>query len=174
MPFFEIIGVVSTWKNFNIAGAFLAHENEESYVWATEQLEKLFILVQREPICLVTDREKALMNAIQRIFPKAKVHLCRRHIRTNIDDYAKKRVGHDRGRIFSSACMTLFREEFEAGYDLRLRKLELKWEKHPQLVQYLKRSWLNPYKERIVSVWTSSYFSLDTTTTNRLVNCVIL
>ena len=173
MPFFEIIGVVSTWKNFNIAGAFLAHENEESYVWAIEQLEKLFILVEREPICLVTDREKALMNAIDHIFPKAKVHLCRRHIRTNIDDYAKKRVGHERGKIFSSACMSLFREEFEPEYDAHLRKLELNWEKHPQLVQYLKRSWLNPYKERIVSVWTNSYFSLGTTTTNRLVNCVI-
>ena len=143
-------------------------------MWAFEQLEKLFIYVQREPICLVIDREKALMNAIDHIFPHAKVHLCRRHIRTNIDDYAKKRVGHERGKIFSSACMTLFREESEAGYESRLKKLELKWEKNPQLVQYLKRSWLNPYKERIVSVWTSSYFSLDTTTTNKLVNCVIL
>lgn len=173
MPFFEIIGVVSTWKNFNIAGAFLAHEQEESYVWAIEQLQKLFLLVQREPLCLVTDREKALMNAIDHIFPKAKVHLCRRHIRTNIDDYAKKRVGHERGKKFSSACMSLFREEFEPEYDAQLRKLERNWINHPQLVQYLKRSWLNPYKERIVSVWTNSYFSLSTTTTKRLVDCVI-
>lgn len=173
MPFFEIIGVVSTWKNFNIAGAFLAHEQEESYVWAIEQLQKLFLLVQRESLCLVTDREKALMNAIDHIFPKAKVHLCRRHIRTNIDDYAKKRVGHERGKKISSACMSLFREEFEPEYDAQLRKLERNWINHPQLVQYLKRSWLNPYKERIVSVWTNSYFSLSTTTTNRLVDCVI-
>src|ERR1044071_2830061 len=121
MPFFEIVGVVSTWKNFNIVGAFLAHENEESYVWAIEQLEKLFILVEREPICLVTDREKSLMNAIDRIFPNAKVHLCKRHIRTNIDDYAKKRVGHERGRKFSSACMSLFKEESEQEYDTHLR-----------------------------------------------------
>ena len=152
MPFFEIIGVVSTWKNFNIAGAFLSHENEESYVWAIEQLEKLFIYVQREPICLVTDREKALMNAIDHIFPKAKVHLCRRHIRTNIDDYTKKKVGHERCKKNSSACMSLFREEFEPEYDAHLRKLECNWIPNPQLVQYLKRSWLNPYKERIVSV----------------------
>src|ERR1044071_6041618 len=114
MPFFEIIGVVSTWKNFNIAGAFLAYESEESYVWAIEQLEKLFLLVEREPICLVTD-------SIDHIFPKAKVHLCRRHIRTNIDDYAKKKVGHERGRKFSSACMSLFKEESEQEYDTHLR-----------------------------------------------------
>src|ERR1044071_2845535 len=107
------------------------------------------------------------MNAIQHIFPKAKVHLCRRHIRTNIDDYAKKRVGHERGKIFSSACMSLFREEFEPEYDARLRKLERYWFQNPELVKYLNRSWLNPYKERIVSVWTNSYFSLGTSTTNR-------
>lgn len=42
MPFFEIVGVISTWKNYNIAGAFLANKDEQSYVWAIKQLEKLF------------------------------------------------------------------------------------------------------------------------------------
>lgn len=174
MPFFEIVGVISTWKNYNIAGAFLANEDEQSYVWAIEQLEKLFYMVKREPTCLVTDREKALMNAIDMIFPMAKCLLCRRHVRKNVEDYAKKQMDVFRGTSFANQCMKLFKEESELQYESHLRSLEYLWREHPKVIQYLKRSWLIPYRERIVSAWTNTVFSLGTSTTNRLVHSMLL
>ena len=170
MPFLENVGITSVWKNYNIAGAFLAKEDEDSYKWAIEQLVKMFGKVQRAPTCVVTDREKALMNALEKQFPEAKFILCRRHVRKNIEDFGKKAMDKFRGTTFSNDCMKLFKETTIQGYEASLSKLKCDWRKAPKCLQYLQQNWLDPYKERIVSIWTDTVFTLGTTTTNRFVH----
>ena len=127
MPFLEIIGVTSTWKNYNVAGAFLQQEKEDNYVWAAQQLLKMCSKCQVTPTCLVTDREKALMNALYRLFPSAKSILCRRHVKKNIEDHARKEM-NDKilGTKFANAYYNLFKHTTIPEYEMELRRIESK------------------------------------------------
>ncbi|XP_028124692.1 PKS-NRPS hybrid synthetase CHGG_01239-like [Camellia sinensis] len=70
MPLLDIIGVSS----FNI----LDKEGEEDYVWALQMFSKILGPIGH-PSVIVSDRELALMNAIQVVFPTTKNLLCVSH-----------------------------------------------------------------------------------------------
>nr|KAJ0215267.1 hypothetical protein LSAT_V11C300112960 [Lactuca sativa] len=76
MPFVEIVGVTSTNKTFNIAFAFITNEKEESYKWVLRCL-RLTLEKCMQPRIIVTERELALVNACQQVFPYATRLLCR-------------------------------------------------------------------------------------------------
>ncbi|KAL7606521.1 hypothetical protein Lser_V15G19176 [Lactuca serriola] len=88
MPFVEIVGVTSTNKTFSIAFAFIINEKEESYKWVLTCL-RLTLEKCMQPRFIVTDRELALMNACQQVFPYATRLLCRWHITENIRKHCK-------------------------------------------------------------------------------------
>ena len=134
-----------------------------------EQLGKLFLKAKREPTCLVTDRETALMNAQALIFPKAKFLLCRRHVKQNIQDFAGKRTDKERASRLSNAYYELFKQKTEMDYKMCLSRITMDWKDLPMVHAYVQRSWLNPYKDRLVSAWTDNVFSLGQNTTNRYV-----
>ena len=170
MPFLEIIGVTSTWKNYNVAGVFLQREQEDNYVWAAQQLLKMCSKCQVTPTCLVTDREKALMNALDKLFPSAKSILCRRHVKKNIEDNARKEMkDKSLGTRFANAYYNLFKQTTVSEYERELRRIQSEWRVWPHLLQYVRNNWLIPYRERLVSAWTDTVFTLGTSTTNRLV-----
>ena len=147
VPFLEIVGFTSTWKNYTLAGAFLAHEAEENYTWAVKP-------------CMVTDREKALMNPLDRLFSNTKHLLCRRHIEKNIEARARQvmRSKAD-AKFFSNDYWVLFKETTQEGYTRELRRIEAKWQTRKSLLQYVRSQWLEPYKTRIVSAWTDTIFT---------------
>ena len=64
MPLFEVVGVAPTGKIFTVAFVFLKNEKEDSYTWALEHL-KLLIDSDDFPKAIVTDRELALVNALE-------------------------------------------------------------------------------------------------------------
>lgn len=83
MPFVEIVGVTSTHKTFCIAFAFISEEKTKNYTWVLECL-KLTLNERMHPRVIITDRELALMNACEKVFPNATRLLCRWHISQNI------------------------------------------------------------------------------------------
>ena len=135
-----------------------------------EQLGKLFLKAKREPTCLVTDRETALMNAQTHIFPKAKFLLCRRHVKQNIQDFAGKQTHKERASRLSNAYYELFKQTTEMDYRMYLSSILMDWNDLPKVHAYVQNSWLNPYKDRLFSAWTDNVFSLGQNTTNRYVN----
>ncbi|KAI0998737.1 hypothetical protein K3495_g9461 [Podosphaera aphanis] len=77
MPLLHIVGCTNTSTTFEVSYAFLSRETEADYIWAFNTLRK--ILGQNnlpEPGVIATDRELALMNAIEQEFPLAKNILC--------------------------------------------------------------------------------------------------
>ncbi|KAI0994138.1 hypothetical protein K3495_g14044 [Podosphaera aphanis] len=77
MPLLHIVGSTNTNTTFEVSYAFLSRETEADYIWALGTLRK--ILQQNnipEPGVIATDRELALMNAIEQEFPLAKNILC--------------------------------------------------------------------------------------------------
>ncbi|XP_058755689.1 uncharacterized protein LOC131628899 [Vicia villosa] len=71
LPLLEIVGVTSTKLTFSVAFTYLEHEREENFTWALERLKELFYSEKLLPDVLVTDRELALMNAIDSVYPNA-------------------------------------------------------------------------------------------------------
>lgn len=75
MPLFEIVGITSTGKTFNLAFVFMDRERENNYEWALEMI-KTVMGDDFRPRLFVTDSEKALINAVEIVFPNAGNSLC--------------------------------------------------------------------------------------------------
>ncbi|KAH1129710.1 hypothetical protein J1N35_001088 [Gossypium stocksii] len=91
LPFVQIVGMTSTNKTFSIAFAFIINENEENYNWTFTCL-KLTLDECMYPRLIVTDRELALMNVCQQVFPDATRLLCRWHITKNIKKHCRQSI----------------------------------------------------------------------------------
>jgi hypothetical protein len=60
MPLFEMVGVTSTDKTFNVA--LISNEKEDNYTWALQECQKLSISKKVGPKVVVNDRDPALMR----------------------------------------------------------------------------------------------------------------
>ncbi|XP_028068917.1 uncharacterized protein LOC114271500 [Camellia sinensis] len=77
---------------FSVATAYLQIEQDDNYAWALQTLHDLMD-DNDLPEVIVTDRELALMNAIENTFPNAGHLLCRWHINKNVLAKCKKMFG---------------------------------------------------------------------------------
>ncbi|GAB2267617.1 hypothetical protein Dimus_038675 [Dionaea muscipula] len=87
LPLLEVVEVAPTGQNFHVAFAFIKNEKKYSFVWTLKKLKTLFGTLAGSGV-IVTDRDKALINAVQEVFPNSSHLLCRRHIAKN----AKKKL----------------------------------------------------------------------------------
>ncbi|KAL8539394.1 hypothetical protein ACS0TY_001135 [Phlomoides rotata] len=83
LPYLEIVGVTSTRMTFCVASVYFLAEKEKNYQWALGILRDLLGDVSL-PTVIITNREKALMNAIATKFPESKHFLCTWHIDRNV------------------------------------------------------------------------------------------
>ncbi|XP_028077088.1 uncharacterized protein LOC114279098 [Camellia sinensis] len=128
IPLLEIVGVTSTEMTFSVAFAYLQYERVDNYAWVLATLRDVmdgFVV----PTIIVTNRELALMNAIQKIFSSGRHLLCRWHI------------------MYSSS---------EIQYDERLKSLLKEFSSYPDAVKYIMDTWLVPYKDKFVAAWTDT------------------
>lgn len=117
LPFIQVIGTGNIGdpdlKSFHIAGAWVAQETNEMYAWAMESLRDVVWPDDQpaKPKVIVTDREAALMNALDNVFPDARKLNCTAHLRRNFredlrrdfkteDDY--KKVEHALNYLMAS------------------------------------------------------------------------
>ncbi|KAL7209894.1 hypothetical protein ACSBR1_031462 [Camellia fascicularis] len=83
LPLLEIVGVTSTDMSSSVAFAYLQFERIDNYVWVLTTLRSLLDDIAI-PEVIVTDRELALMNAIDKVFSTSRHLLCRWHISRNV------------------------------------------------------------------------------------------
>jgi hypothetical protein len=88
MAMLHVVGMTSFNTSFTVAIAFLKNEDQASYLWALTHVQKNYA-VQAQPLCITTDRELALINALAVVFPAETHLLCVWHINKNA--YAKCR-----------------------------------------------------------------------------------
>lgn len=90
IPLLNIIGINSAYQNFSIGFAFISQETEQDYSWVLLALKQHI----NNPLVFVIDREQALINSINYIFPMSKIQICQWHIecglRKNISGYFKQ------------------------------------------------------------------------------------
>ncbi|XP_074292997.1 uncharacterized protein LOC141619875 [Silene latifolia] len=92
MPLLEVVGVTPTHRNFSVFFAFLQNEKEIFYNWALKCMREVFN-PDEYPEVIISDRELALINAIEKHFPTSKYLLCRRHIEKNVEAWVKGVTG---------------------------------------------------------------------------------
>lgn len=123
LPFVQVVGMASTNQSFSVAHAFISAEKIENYVWVLERIKAMLVDCM-EPRVIITDRDFALMNACEQIFPKANKYLCRFHIQQNINRNSKKRFTDKEWKEFCRSFSTLCESSTERIYDYNLANFE--------------------------------------------------
>ena len=84
LPLLDFVGVTPTEMTFFAGFAYLEGECVNNLVWALERFRGLFLINDRLPIFIVTDRDLALMNALKIVFSECTNLLYKFHIDKNV------------------------------------------------------------------------------------------
>ena len=104
MPLFNVTGISNIGSIFNAAFGLLDGEDEDEFTWAVEKLEEIRQSYNiQQPFVVLTDMERALKNALGRIWPDAQQQLCLWHICQHVALEAKKRWKGPRGAPSANA-----------------------------------------------------------------------
>ena len=101
------MGLIYNNKSFFIAFAFLPGKTEAIYIWALEQVKELYgrvmpaSTVMLTPEAISTNCDRALRNAILKVFPSSAGLLCILHANKNIQQHCK-------GKFISAAAWKAF------------------------------------------------------------------
>jgi hypothetical protein len=165
----EFVGTTSTEQMFSIV-ALLSAEKESNFVWALERCRELLIR-QDHPDVVVTDRDNALMNVVDRVFTKSAKLLCRFHVSMHVKSNMKGKCSVDEDsdefKIIMAACEDILDSETKELYAdsvLRFRQICILF---PIFVDYVETTILGHVKEKVVTTWTKRHMHLGNTTTNR-------
>jgi MULE transposase domain len=180
MPLLNICGITGSNKVIQIGLVFLSAEKEEDYNWALDQLREIMINNSiQEPITVVTDRELALIKALESRLPTSYHILCRWHVNMNILAKTKqffpaptRQNGsyshHPSFQAFLSDWNTLLNSPTEQEYT---RKLQAMRNIHPaRAIRYITDTWLI-WKENLISYWINQAMHFGVTITSPIEGC---
>ncbi|XP_052620945.1 protein FAR-RED IMPAIRED RESPONSE 1-like [Lactuca sativa] len=165
MPLLDIIGVSCFNTSFYSGFVFLEREDEDSYIWALSVFKKT--LENREPSVIMSDRELALMNAINMVFPNTTNLLCIWHIEKNVLANCKKHFPHtEEFDIFMSSWNNVAYSTSKTIFEHNWGEFELFYQTKKVAIEYIKKTWL-PWKEKFVSAWTENYLHFGNRSSSR-------
>ncbi|KAI3802564.1 hypothetical protein L1987_30701 [Smallanthus sonchifolius] len=169
LPFVQVVGVTSTHRSFCVAHAFISKEREENFVWVLLQI-KAMLQKCMEPRVIVTDKDKALMNACDKIFLDCSKNLCRCHIHENIAKHCWASFTDEDWANFKYSWSVLCESPTPDIYQYNFNRLyeRLYAAKRGRVIYYVTKNWLDPYKEKFVSAWSNKNLNFGQQTTNRV------
>lgn len=85
LPLLDIVSLVSTGQTCFIAFAFIRDEKQDTYETVLKCLAEAYRALNLQyPRTILTDKERALINAINTVFPETKIISCIWHIEMNL------------------------------------------------------------------------------------------
>ena len=180
MPLLDIIGIDGSNRSFCIAFAFLRGEHTDDYVWALERLKSLYEVGQVQlPSVILTDCAEACMNAVDICFPDSISLLCLWHankaVLTNCrPTFILPKLGLDllddneeKWQAFFSHWHSIIQSTDQATFTQRVQELEEGYlPTYVNEIAYLKSTWLDPYKQKLVKAWVDQHRHFGTTVTS--------
>jgi hypothetical protein len=167
MPLFHIVGVSPSNATFSIAFCFMHNEQVESYIWALRTFFSFLDPFPHHPV-LCSDRDLALVSAIESVCPWSPHLICIWHINKNVAAKAKTTFTQaEEFDEFFGQWMKLIHAPTEDEYNQRLYTLESKFLQYPVVIRYLKDTWL-VHKEKFVIAWTRQHLHLGNGATSRV------
>ncbi|KAH9671509.1 SWIM-type domain-containing protein [Citrus sinensis] len=136
-----LLSAVSVDANYGIyplAVCVVENENTESWVYFLEKLYEQIGCNYGEGLCFISDRQKGILNALDKVFPHALKRYCCRHIYAN---FKEKFLGVLLKKPFWQACrianvsyfrrhMAELNEISPAGHDWLMQIPVVCWAKH--------------------------------------------
>ncbi|KAI5401505.1 hypothetical protein KIW84_066106 [Lathyrus oleraceus] len=159
-PLFEIVGMTSTELTFAVGFAYMESEQTENFCWVLEKLKELFVKKDMCPQVILTDRDLALMKAIEVVFPSSINLLCRFHINKNVGAKCKQHVVNDLQKTIDTLWMEVVWASDEVEYGQRLHQLEQACVDYSGFINYVKDTWLTPHRHRFVGAWINRVLHL--------------
>ncbi|XP_004498020.2 PKS-NRPS hybrid synthetase cheA-like [Cicer arietinum] len=167
MSLLEIIGVTSTEMTFCVGFAYLQFECADNFTWALQIVKEQ--ITSGEVEVIVTDRDLALINAVENVFPKVVNLLCLFHICKNVKTKCKMNVFSKKKQVqILEAWETLIYSYDEAQYYMKLAIFEGICSNCSIFYDYVHEQWLIPYNERFVEALTNRVMHFGNTTTQRV------
>ena len=123
-PLFEIVGMTSTELTFVVAFAYMESEQTDSFCWVLEKLKELFVQKDLRPKVILTDRDLALMKAVEIVFPTTQNLLCRFHINKNVGMQCKQYVVKEMQETIDTLWEEVVWASDEVEYAQKLEQLE--------------------------------------------------
>ena len=170
LPLLIVCGVTALNTTFYIAFCFLISEHTDDYAWMLRQLRGLYQTLDiSPPNVIVTDREKALISALEVVNPGTTHVLCLWHIQKNVLKNCKPQFATEEEWI----C---FQQMFnEIIYSSSLNDFENAWNKlqntyrpsHIEAAGYVFSEWYD-YRQKYVKYWTNQLTHFNNNTTSRV------
>ncbi|XP_028122067.1 protein FAR1-RELATED SEQUENCE 5-like [Camellia sinensis] len=121
-PFVMLAGVTNHFTTMIFACVLLANETIDTYTWVLETF--IEAMGNKAPVSVLIDGDKAMREAIRRVFPDARHRLCNWHLGKNVvSNVHKSGFAH----AFKQ-CMDMETDEakFEDGWTRMVEKLDFK------------------------------------------------
>jgi hypothetical protein len=131
------------------------------------------------PSVILTDRCLACIAAITRCFPSAISLLCLWHANKAVVAYCKQAFitkdsedfeGDTRKwKDFYDSWHSIIKSKDEDTFNQRIERLERRYASaYPREVRYLRNTWLDPYKEKLVKAWVNQHAHFGNVVTSRV------
>jgi hypothetical protein len=187
MPLLNICVVTGNRKTIQVGLCFLSGEKKEDYDWAMAQFTDVMRAYDiSEPLSVVTDRELALMNTLDEIFPETSHILCSWHVNMNIlancrqhypkdtKDPAQVTKANPHGYV-PNPKWTEFLKDWallldSSSYDEYTSRL-VQFRTHQKVaVAYVEKTWL-VWKEKLVKFWVDQHLHFGIRVTSPIEGC---
>jgi hypothetical protein len=150
MPLVLLHAIDEHGHTFLVAAALLHQETTEHYVWILEMLSSV-AACSSEFNTIITDREKAMANAIAEVLPHSSHQLCIWHIEKNVTAKASTLLGSQKDEFLHSfrKCYVAATED---DFTLSWRECSVKY---PSMFPYLDSHFV--VRRQWGKCWTSRY-----------------
>ncbi|KAL4585699.1 hypothetical protein LXL04_010323 [Taraxacum kok-saghyz] len=117
-PFATFVGVNHHGQSILFGGALLENEKEETFEWLFEHFLKC--MFSKYPNSIITDQDKAISNAIKKVFPNSRHRFCTWHIKKHELEHLRTYVTSyiDFQESYRKWVKSDTIEEFEATWDV--------------------------------------------------------
>ncbi|KAI8565765.1 hypothetical protein RHMOL_Rhmol03G0286900 [Rhododendron molle] len=170
LPLLEVVGITSTMCTYSLMFAHLTNERVENLTWALSTLKKWMLgKGALLPSVFVTDRDLALLSAIEACFPSARHILCIWHINQCIIKHCRGVLGPSFNDFYMS-WHSLINSTTQASFNQKWNAMCDDYKQYPQLLQYLVNTWIMPYRDRFVAAWTNTCMHLGNNSSQRIID----
>ncbi|GJX70858.1 FAR1-related sequence 5-like protein [Tanacetum coccineum] len=125
-PFAPFVGVNHHGQSILFGAALLENEKEETFQWLFEQF--LVCMFDKYPASIITDQDKAICNAIHKVFPNTRHRYCSWHVKKHQLEHLRpfKARYSDFNESYKKWVKSDTIEEFETQWDVLRDKYDLK------------------------------------------------
>ena len=157
--FAPFVGISPHGNTYLFACAFIINETKETFAWLFEQF--LMAMGGKHPTSIITDQDKAMQAAIEKVFPNATHRSCFFHIKKKVEEkvgpcfQANEGLYEDFQDIVDNSLTV---EEFETQWQEMIEKYQV------HHIKYFNDMWENR-KKFILVYFKDKFFPFIQTTT---------